>query len=61
MYDKKDSRGVPVSKGIPSIVHVAGMIGVVVIFIIGGSVILTSGWGHLWPAQQVQRADLSGK
>ena len=61
MYDKVDSRGVPVSKGIPSIVQIAGIVGVVVIFVIGGSVVLTSGWGHGWPASSVQRADLSGK
>jgi len=61
MYDRVDSRGVPVSKGIPSIVHIAGMIGVVVIFVIGASVMLTSGWGHMWPASSSQRAPLGGK
>jgi hypothetical protein len=61
MYDKVDSRGVPISKGIPSIVHIAGMIGVVVIFAIGASVMLTSGWGHMWPASSTQRDSLTGK
>jgi len=61
MYDKVDSRGVPVSKGIPSIVQIAGMIGVVVIFVIGGSVIALGGWGHMWPASTSQRAPLGGK
>jgi hypothetical protein len=61
MYDKVDSRGVPISKGIPAIVQIAGLIGVVVIFIIGGSVVFSSGWGHMWPAQTVQRAPLGGK
>ncbi|MDQ2991832.1 MAG: hypothetical protein M3R30_03285 [Candidatus Eremiobacteraeota bacterium] len=58
MYDKTDSRGVPISKGIPTLVQIAGLIGVVVIFIIGGSVLVTSGWGHMWPSQSVQRVDL---
>lgn len=58
MYDKVDSRGVPISKGIPTLVQVAGLIGVIVIFIIGGSVVFSSGWGHLWPSQSVQRVTL---
>ncbi len=58
MYDQVDERGVPVSKGIPMLVQVAGLIGVVVIFVIGGSVVYSSGWGHFWPSQTVQRIDL---
>ena len=58
MYDKVDARGVPISKGIPSIVRIAGLIGVIVIFAIGGSVVLISGWGHMWPASSAQRDSL---
>jgi len=61
MYDKVDARGVPVSKGIPSLVQIAGLIGVVVIFAIGGSVVLIAGYGHMWPASTAQRAPLAGK
>ncbi len=58
MYDKVDSRGVPISKGVPTLVQVAGLVGVVVIFAIGGSVVASSGWGHFWPSQSVQRINL---
>lgn len=60
MYDKVDSRGVPISKGIPTIVQIAGIIGVIVIFWIGGSVVFQSGWGHMWPSSTAQRAPLTG-
>jgi len=60
MYDRVDSRGVPISKGIPSIVQIAGVIGVIVIFWIGGSVVFSSGWGHMWPASSAQRDSLTG-
>ncbi len=60
MYDQVDSRGVPISKGIPTAVRYAALIGVLAIFIVGGSVVWTSGYGHMWPANTVQRLDLTG-
>jgi hypothetical protein len=50
MHDPTDSRGVPTSQGIPSVVIWAGIIGVILIFAVAGMVLSTSGYGHLWPA-----------
>ncbi|MBC5811348.1 MAG: hypothetical protein GIW95_10945 [Candidatus Eremiobacteraeota bacterium] len=49
MYDPQDSRGVPVSTGIPMIVRVTALIGIAVIFCIAGLVIYASPFGHSWP------------
>jgi ABC-type phosphate transport system auxiliary subunit len=49
MYDVEDERGVPISSGIPRIVLWAGIAGVILIFVIAGLVLGTSGQGHLWP------------
>ncbi len=50
MYDPKDTRGVPISTGIPSIVTWTGLAGLILIFIIAGMVLGTAGYGHVWPA-----------
>lgn len=50
MYDIKDSRGVPVSSGIPPIVIWAVSIGILMIFIILGAVIFGSNFHHVWPS-----------
>ncbi len=50
MYDIKDARGVPVSQGIPPIVMVAMTIGIIIIFVVGGMVIASSRFGHVWPS-----------
>ncbi len=50
MYDIKDERGVPVSAGIPPIVIVAVIIGIILIFSILGMVIFGSAFHHIWPA-----------
>jgi hypothetical protein len=52
MYDLEDERGVPISSGIPTIVLWSGVAGVVLIFIIAGLVLATSGNGHLWPSEK---------
>ena len=49
MYDVEDERGVPISSGIPPLVMWAGIAGVVLIFIIAGLVLSSSGQGHVWP------------
>lgn len=61
MYDQLDERGVPRSKGVPNAVRAAALVGLVAIFVIGGAVIWNSGYGHLWPADTVQRMPLNGK
>jgi hypothetical protein len=50
MYDVKDSRGVPVSGGIPPIVRIAATIGVVMILMILGACIFGSAYHHVWPS-----------
>ena len=50
MYDPQDQRGVPITTGIPRIVVWAGVAGVVLIFVIAGMVVGSSGNNHVWPA-----------
>jgi len=61
MYDQVDDRGVPKSKGIPNAVRLAALVGILAIFAVGGSVIWNAAYGHLWPAENVQRVPLNGK
>ena len=49
MYDLEDERGVPISAGIPPLVMWAGVAGVILIFVIAGMVLGTSGNNHVWP------------
>lgn len=58
MYDIKDSRGVPVSGGIPPIVRYAFIIGVIVIFVIVGLVIFAANANHVWPSEASQKIPL---
>ncbi len=50
MYDRQDERGVPISAGIPPIVIVAVLVGLVVIGVLLTMVAGSSGFGHAWPA-----------
>jgi hypothetical protein len=50
MYDLKDDRGVPISAGIPPIVVIAAIIGLIMIFTVGTLVFSTSSANHRWPA-----------
>lgn len=50
MYDLKDSRGVPVSAGIPPLVRFAVTIGVLMILSIVGAVVFGSPYHHVWPS-----------
>ena len=58
MYDLEDERGVPISSGIPRLVVWAGIAGVILIFVIAGLVLTTSGYGHLWPWEKTQQIRL---
>ncbi len=49
MHDVEDDRGVPISSGIPPLVMWAGVAGVILIFVIAGMVLATSGNNHVWP------------
>lgn len=58
MYDQLDERGVPVSKGVPTVVHVAVVIGILLIFAIGAFVIAEASFGHVWPSLKSLRIPL---
>ena len=49
---------VPASKGVPITVHIVTLLGLVVIYIIGGAVVLNSSYGHAWPSENTQRVNL---
>ncbi len=61
MYDPTDNRGVPQSKGIPMAVRIAGVVGLLAIFVIGGITCKMSDFGHQWPASKVLRYNLNHK
>ena len=50
MYDQEDERGVPLTSGIPPIVTITGIAGVILIFLVAGIVLATAGANHVWPA-----------
>lgn len=50
---------VPESRGIPPAIVRAALVGLLIIFAIGGSVCLMSGYGHHWPANTTLRAPLT--
>lgn len=58
MYDIKDSQGIPISGGIPPIVRSAAIIGIIIIFIIGGLVVGTSHYGHVFPSSDSMKIKL---
>lgn len=59
MFDPLDERGVPTSSGTPVLVRIATIIGILLIFAVGATVISFSGYGHHWPAQKALRIHLS--
>jgi hypothetical protein len=50
MYDLKDDRGVPVSSGIPPIVRISAIIGILMVFTMLTMVFRNSAAGHSWPS-----------
>ena len=50
MYDLRDERGVPISAGVPMLVRVSAILGVIAIFVIIGLVAGNSSFGHAWPS-----------
>lgn len=53
-----DFSKVPESRGVPTMVYYVAVIGLVGIFAIGGASVLSSGWGHHWPANTTLRIPL---
>jgi hypothetical protein len=53
-----DFSKVPESRGVPSALYRVVVVGLLIIFAIGGSVVLLSGYGHHWPADTTLRVPL---
>lgn len=60
MFDPTDDRGVPTSRGVPRIVFVAVIIGILAIFAMGADTISLSWYGHVWPSTNSLRIPLNG-
>jgi len=54
-----DFSKVPESRGVPPFLYRVVAVGVVIIFAIGASVCLMSGYGHHWPADKTLRVPLN--
>ena len=54
-----DFSKVPESRGVPAALYRIVVIGLLVIFAIGGSVVLLSGYGHHWPSNETLRVPLN--
>jgi hypothetical protein len=59
MYDPVDERGVPVSRGMPKAVQIAGLIGILCIFGMGAVTIAYAGYGHVWTSVKSLRIPLN--
>jgi hypothetical protein len=53
-----DFSQVPQTKGVPKSIIYSVAIGLIMIFAIGGSVVLLAGTGHHWPAATTMRVPL---
>jgi hypothetical protein len=58
MYDPKDERGVPISGGIPLIVRIAILFGLLMIIVMMGIVIYGSSTNHRWPSSATLKEPL---
>ena len=54
----QDFGKVPESRGIPTALYRVVIVGVLIIFAIGASVCLQSGYGHHWPSDTTLRVPL---
>jgi hypothetical protein len=53
-----DFSKVPESRGVPSALYRVVVVGLLIIFAIGASVCLMSGYGHHWPSNTTLRVPL---
>jgi hypothetical protein len=58
MYDPKDERGVPISGGIPTLVRVAVLFGLLMIIVMMGIVVYGSSVNHRWPSSSTLKEPL---
>jgi hypothetical protein len=56
--ERLDFSKVPESRGIPPFLYRVVAVGILVIFAIGGSVVMMSGYGHHWPSNTTLRIPL---
>lgn len=54
-----DFTSVPESKGVPQGLYRVAIMGLIMIFAIGGAVCLMSGYGHHWPSSTTERVQLT--
>jgi len=57
--ERLDLSKVPESRGIPAALYRAAFVGLLIIFAIGASVCLLSGYGHHWPSDTTLRVPLN--
>lgn len=60
-HEYLDFSKVPESRGVPPFLYRVVAIGILVIFAIGASVVLMSGYGHHWPAETTLRVPLTNQ
>lgn len=53
-----DFSRVPQTRGVPKVLVISGLVGLLMIFMIGAASCLFSGYGHHWPATSSMRVDL---
>jgi hypothetical protein len=56
--ERLDFSKVPESRGVPPFLYRVVAVGILVIFLIGGSVVMMSGYGHHWPSNTTLRIPL---
>lgn len=56
-----DFSKVPESRGVPPFLYRVVAIGLLIIFAIGGAVVLMSGYGHHWPSNTTLRVPLTNQ
>ncbi len=59
MYDQRDARNIPVSTGIPRVIYIAAVVGIIVICVMLSMVFVTSGSNHAWPATSTMTVPLA--
>jgi hypothetical protein len=57
-HERLDFNRVPETRGAPLELRVATIVGILIIFIIGGSVGRFSGYNHMWPSLTTTRMNL---
>ena len=59
LQDPFDERPIPVSKGLPGLVRMLLLVAVFVAFVMGAFVVISSGFGRVWPAADSVKVPLS--